>query len=133
MNLFQIGIRKISLLCFASLLAALSGATFKVYGCICGPPAPCEAFGRASAIFVGRAVSGKERKERKDKSGKISTFLLGKVHFVIEEAFRGIDGKEVDIDPNTDSSCGYWFEQGELYLVYAHGDQNKGLSTGQCS
>jgi SdrD B-like domain len=134
MNLFQIRNRKISLLCFAFLLIALSGATFKTYGCTCaGERTPCVAFGGAAAIFVGRAVEGKERKERKDKNGKIATILMGKVHFAVEEAFTGIVGKEVDIDPKTDSTCGYWFEQGEIYLVYAYGGQDKGLSTGLCT
>ena len=133
MILFQISIPKIPLLFCAFLLIALSGATFKTYGCSCLREAPCEAFGRASAIFIGRAVEGKERKERKDKSEKIATFLLGKVHFVVEEAFIGIDGKEVDIESDANSSCGYWFEQGELYLVYAYGSQEKGLSTSVCT
>jgi SdrD B-like domain len=133
MNLFQISITKISLLFCAFLLIALSGATFKTYGCSCPRSAPCEAFGRASAIFIGRAVEGKERKEREGRSGKIATFLVGKVHFVVEEAFIGIDGKEVDIESDANSSCGYWFEQGELYLVYAYGSQEKGLSTSVCT
>lgn len=133
MNLFQVSIPKISLLFFAFLLIVLSGATFKTYGCSCGRSTPCEAFGGASAIFVGRAVEGEERKESKDKGGKAATFLLGKVHFVVEEAFIGIDGKEVDIYSDTKSSCGYWFEHGELYLVYAYGGREKGLSTGQCT
>ena len=133
MNFFQISIRKISLLFCAFLLIALSGATFKTYGCTCPRSAPCEEFSRASAIFIGRAVEGKERKEREDRSGKIATFLMGKVHFVVEEAFIGIDGKEVDIESDANSSCGYSFEQGELYLVYAYGSQEKRLSTSVCT
>jgi hypothetical protein len=95
MNLFQISNPTISLLFCAFLLIALSGATFKTYGCTCLEPSTCEAFGRASAIFIRRAVDGKECEVRKDKSGKVTTSLLGKVHFTVDRAFIGSTEKRL--------------------------------------
>jgi hypothetical protein len=63
-----------SLVLFVVLLAVLSGTEFKAYGYNYIERKPCEVFGRASAVFIGRAVRGTEREERKDKNGNAEVF-----------------------------------------------------------
>jgi hypothetical protein len=115
------------------LALMLSGVTFEVYACSCfGPRLPCEAFGQASAVFIGRAVEGEKRYERRDENGKIEVTFGGRVHLAVEEVFSGIRGKEIDIDVG-ETNCGYPFEPGETYLVYADGDLKRGFSASVCS
>jgi len=54
--------------------------------------------------------------------------------FEIEEVFKGIKGKSVKIATDAGGgSCGYFFEVGKEYLVYAYGASEDSLGTSICS
>ncbi len=94
------------------------------FACVCaGSGPPCQAFWQADAVFVGQ-VKAKDLKARFEKGGNGEELrVLGggetRVTFTITEAFRGAPGKEIDIFSNSSSSCGYGFENGGVYIVYA--------------
>jgi protocatechuate 3,4-dioxygenase beta subunit len=111
------------------------------FACSCGASGPpCQAYWQADAVFVGQ-VKAKDLKARFEKGGngeELRAVGEGEVRvtFTITEAFRGALGKEVDIF-TTDSSaaCGYEFEHGGVYIVYAHEYPKGGgkLHTSICS
>jgi Carboxypeptidase regulatory-like domain len=96
------------------------------FACDCmasGPP--CQAYWQADAVFVGQ-VKAKDLKARfeKGRNGEELRVLGGgevRVTFTITDAFRGSLGKEVDIfTSDSSAACGYGFENGGVYIVYAH-------------
>lgn len=105
------------------------------FACSCmSPGSPCEAFGKASAVFVGRAVSAADQHESEDEKGNKTIWLGRNIHFAVEKAYSGGIGKEVDIRSGPGGSgCGYFFELGEIYVVYAYGNSKDGLSTSICT
>jgi hypothetical protein len=77
----------------------------------------------------GYLVSGKN-------AGKRQVFEVEGYSFTfeIEEAFKGIKGESVKIHTDAGGgSCGYPFEVGKEYLVYAYGASEDSLGTGMCS
>jgi hypothetical protein len=90
--------------------------------CSCAPPrAPCNYYGDASAIFVGRAVGSAQRKTVVDENGEKITFDVGTIRFLVLENFKGASGYEVEISSGTGGGdCGYWFRRNETYVVYAY-------------
>ncbi|MDT7604437.1 MAG: hypothetical protein QOF61_2434, partial [Acidobacteriota bacterium] len=107
----------------------------RVEACSCVPERPtCEAFGSATAIFVGKVVGAKEQREIKDENGVKRIFDVGEIYFQQEESFLGVKTPRVTIHSGTGGGdCGYWFERGKRYLVYAYGDSPKSLGTNICS
>lgn len=110
----------------ASLLMIVCLLTSNAEACSCQGISPCAAYEWAKAVFVGKLVSGTEKNVSQD--GRGNSFLLeaGYARFEIEEAFKGVSGKEVTvfIDSMKNTSC-YWggYEPGARYLVFA-GEQN---------
>jgi hypothetical protein len=118
----MIRVSKIIVSIFA-LFICLSSDTFACSCVAIGPP--CQAYLDAGAVFVGQ-VKAKELKaqfERGRNGEELRAVGGGKVRvtFTITEAFRGMTGKEVDIFTNdSEAACGYGFERGGLYIVYAN-------------
>ena len=109
------------------LLLVFSGES---NGCSCaGTQLPCESYWQASAVFLGTVTSSKDINP---KRGDLDFY--GRVfHFTIDKSFRGVQGTEVEImTGNGGGDCGYGFEIGRQYLVYAYRDENR-LVTGICS
>jgi hypothetical protein len=105
-----------------------------VSACVCAHLTPCEAFGEASAVFVGRMLSGSEKVEWNPSDSKTS-HEAGTVRFAVEETFKGSLGAEVtlSVESNKNTSCGpYGLIRRERYLVYAYGELGA-LSTGVCT
>lgn len=98
------------------------------FACSCmSPEGPSVELGRASAVFSGRVIEVRGRKDG-DRS-------LGMVEAVFEvgQVWKGAAGKRVSVYTNSDSAaCGYSFEAGRSYLVYADGGEGR-LTTGICS
>lgn len=94
----------------------------------------CNAFGDAKAVFVGKVIEGKSAERMSDmlKAGtKDLTFT-----FKVSRAFIGAKADQT-IDIHTGfgfGDCGFPFEKGEEYIVYAYqsGD-SPNLSTGICT
>ncbi len=106
----------------------LSAATATACSCIGGQP-PCQAYGEASAVFLGTVI---ESKFVKTKTGDFEHDVRS-VRLSIDTAFRGVEGGEVEITTGTGGGdCGFNFRQAQQYLVYAHAYEGK-LSTSICS
>jgi hypothetical protein len=95
------------------------------YACSCIPSPPVEEeLERVTAVFSGSVTSIKEVK---------SEFEPLKVTFKVDRIWKGISETEVSIYTGRDSAgCGYHFEEGESYLIYASETEGK-LTTGLCS
>src|SRR5262249_12923184 len=128
------------LLILISLLA-FEGA---VWACTCGGnDGPATARRSATAVFLGTAVERSPRTRKEEvtiSSGKnagkkeVLEFEGYSFTFEIGEAFKGIKGKSVKIATDADGgSCGYYFEVGKEYLVYAYGASEDSLGTSICS
>src|SRR2546430_12702334 len=65
-----------------------------VPACTCAPnPPPCEAFGRASAVFAG-VVIGSAEQRRGNREGVTTAYDLGSIRFAVQGTFQGIDNKQ---------------------------------------
>ena len=135
----MIRVSKITISTFAlALFYCLCGDSFACECAASGPP--CQAFWQADAVFVGqvKAIDLKARYIKGINGEELRVFGKGeaRVTFTITEAFRGAPGKEVDIFTNDGSAaCGYRFENGEVYIVYANEYPKGGgkLHTSICS
>ncbi|MEW5840013.1 MAG: hypothetical protein AB1753_03330 [Thermoproteota archaeon] len=81
----------------------------RAYACSCiepGPPA--QALAESDRVFVGKVLSVESA-----NNGRTVTFEA-------ERAWKGIDSRAVTLNTASSSaSCGYDFEEGKEYLVYA--------------
>src|SRR5262250_3998113 len=80
--------------------------------CDCGyAGAPCKAFEKTPTVFVGRVdlktASGDDYKDRL-------------VSFEVERNYRGLTTKTAEVLSGWNSDCGYRFQEGVRYLVYAY-------------
>ena len=105
--------------------------------CKCIQATPEQNLEKSSAVFSGRVVdvvkpSPAERQS--PRRNEDPNFLSGvKVTFKVSEVWKG-DKKQRFVVSTSESSasCGYSFQEGEEYLVYASGEEVK-LQTGLCS
>src|SRR4051794_25954800 len=86
-----------------------------------GEPA-CSAYWGADAVFSGIITDIK--KPSSQSPGVFSEKAL--LHFVMQDAYRGISGSEIDIATLSGTSCDIPFENGERLLVYAYRDKSSG-------
>ena len=119
----------------AALLACLWITETPVDACSCiGTRPPCEATWQAAVVFTGTATAIEPASRSRPEIRQGYTESLRRVTFRVTEAFRGVDGKAVVLDTGASgASCGYDFEPGQDYLVYAHRSPDGRLSTGICS
>jgi hypothetical protein len=87
----------------------------------------CEAYEKSSAVFVGAVLDSTLVSAQYDISNSEAdkrTLTLSNLVFRIrvEEAFKGGKLGEVEITTGTGDGgdCGYRFEKGQRYLIYAH-------------
>ncbi|MEX1014049.1 MAG: hypothetical protein WDZ80_02730 [Candidatus Paceibacterota bacterium] len=116
----------ITLFIFVSLFAL---NTSSVSACSCIPPVPpTEAIEQSSAVFSGLVTNLENDEYSRD-------FNPNPVIVTVEvmDVWKGIDSSEVTLETARQSAtCGYNFEEGEEYLIYAHGPNND-LSVSACS
>lgn len=91
--------------------------------CSCVMDGTCDAAWRADAVFVGHVVSIRSTSE-----GRL-------VQLAVLEGFRGFRLTQVEVTtPASEAACGYPFQLGESYLVYAHQSAGAGpLNASLCS
>src|SRR5215471_12180154 len=84
------------------------------FGCSCLPShSPCALFSATDAIFVGTPVTVEPHASR-DGVREV------RFHFQVEQTIKGAAAGTVAVDTRADSAaCGYPFERGVKYLVYA--------------
>ncbi len=123
----------------------------RLWGCDCvGSGTPCDAAGRASAAFIGtvleitdpgwpvalgttRTLSG--RRAVGDGPAVLPR-PLRKVRIQIHEVLSGVDPAQSEIEVLTGQGggdCGYPFETGTDYVIYAYNNAGGSFETGICS
>jgi len=100
------------------LLLLISVVSSKnVCACDCAPPGPPQVeFEEAEVVFVGKMIDLIDNDE---------------VTFSVIKNYKGVSQPSISITDNGSSMCGYTFEHGKNYLVYASRFEGK-LETGVC-
>lgn len=89
---------------------------------------PIEELEKSTAVFTGKVIDIDVR-----RGIVLSSADPVKVTFDVSETWKGPDYKVLVVTTvRYSASCGYPFEQGEEYIVYARGEEDK-LNTGICS
>lgn len=120
------------LIAVTGLAFALTLLSETAMACSCaGAPTPCAAFRSTPIVFAGLVVSIDERKTEISRLGETGTIRTGLVaHFAVEESFKGIGSKEVDVATGGGhGDCGFDFRVGERYLVYAYPTEGEALES----
>lgn len=116
----------------AAVILFFAALATRASACSCRDPGPpCQAYWDSSVVFSGTAL-GVSRVEIDRDGQKIAQRLF---RFRVDEAFRGVEGKEVDVLTGAwGGDCGYDFEPGTKYLVYGGRAEGKPwVSTSICT
>jgi hypothetical protein len=113
----------------ASVVAVLGLAAHReAAACSCmAPPPPQEAMADSAAVFEGTVTEVRGPKDEAEYGNLEVTLRIGR-------RFKGAEGDTVTVTTsNSSAACGYGFEQGSTYLVYANDGQDGQLSVSLCS
>ena len=119
--------RRVLVFLGVAIVFALAGKD--AFACSCmAPGTPCEAYGKATAVFVGTVTGVRDSQVQQATDWTPLAFK-----FSVEQAYLGVAGSEVEIfTGNGAGDCGYTFQPGQRYLVYAYRYKDK-LSTSICT
>ena len=97
------------------------------WACTCiAPPPPQEALEASDAVFLGRVVQ-----VRRDASDINEGHLFATIE--VERTWKGGIGQRVTVQTAPNSAmCGFYFQEGERYIVYA-AEQEGALTTNICT
>jgi len=108
------------------LLIPLAAIAAQACTCSQAPPGKCPGLQQGDVVFAGTVTAIEDISygaPKTDSSGApvdIIASRLTRYHFRIDEEFAGPDAAEIDIfSGGDDGDCGYRFEQGERYVVFA--------------
>jgi hypothetical protein len=103
----------------------------QVSACSCAEPlSPKEAVAQAQAVFTGVVTN---REESPDQDPSSFDRRRRRYRFTVTGVLKGEVGTTIDVSTGLGGGdCGYYFELGHEYLVYAFGSP-KALSTSICS
>ena len=109
----------------------LFALTSQAIACSCaGTRKPCEAYGDASAVFVGTVTFSTTTKV-KDGAYEFTKRLV-RLH--VDRAIRNVEVSDIDVMTGWgDADCGFGFRLGGQYLVYAYSTEQKVLATSICT
>lgn len=99
--------------------------------CSCVPTTPQQSLKNSREVFAGKVIDIVDQSgTNPEASGSLGGF---KVIFEVSKVWKGkVDKQQVVLTSGSSASCGYNFEKGKEYLVYANG-QGTQLQTGLCS
>lgn len=102
---------------FFALVGSMTSVA-RVSACVCGEygTPPCAAYSRADAVFVGTVLSVNKEKPSEN------SWPMVRIEFGIDEAFKNISGKTVQVWASTDTDCSSKYEIGDRLFVYTHKD-----------
>ena len=105
--------KAILFLLFAILFTSIFTFPSSAKACLCVPTTSTDTeFSRSSAVFSGTVVSIKEN----DKKAPYKTVL-----FEVAETWKGKQQGQIVVSTGfSEADCGFEFEEGREYLVYAH-------------
>jgi hypothetical protein len=111
-----------------------------MWACSCSPSdgPPCIAAWKASVVFAGTVVELTRDTRQPDSRGivQVNGFLGTHAIFEVAEAFIGMAGRGKQVEIRTGmggGDCGYRFERGQGYLVYAYENKDGLLVASICS
>ena len=113
--------RKLTLAVLTFVAWQLLAAEASACSCVDYDPPVCAQYWGADAVFAG--VVTDIRKLPPDSSDSFPKALL---RFTVEDAFRGLNTREVDVATLSGTSCDTTFKKGERWLVYAYRDAATG-------
>jgi hypothetical protein len=94
----------------------LLAAPITAHACSCSSPSPSREFDRAVAIFQG-PVTAVSRPIGDDHEA--DSYV--QVRFAVRQSWKGVDGLSMTVfSPSRSPMCGYEFQIGKEYLVWAH-------------
>lgn len=114
-------------LCASFLVLAAYALNPGVAGaCSCAEETINEALGRSGAVFEGRVVSVDSESTQPDAKNLVTLRVV--------RSWKGMNEQTVTVETAaSDSVCGYRFEVGKRYLVYATRDDDDELAVSLCS
>jgi hypothetical protein len=117
----------------AVILIAVVFAAMTIRGlaCSCGPtPTVPDAFTSANTVFAGRCIEGKLL----SRTAEGITFEIREFTFEIDQTWKGAPAtKRLVVETGLgDGDCGYPFEVGFSYVVYAYAVEKR-LVTNHCT
>ena len=120
--------------CGLLLLALVAGGLLPLSAIACDcihAAEPCKAFANTPTVFAGR-VTKISSIDLKTASGDDYKDRL--VSFEVERSYRGLAAKTAEVQSGWNSDCGYRFQEGVRYLVYAYLESSTGkLTTSICT
>lgn len=117
------------LLIIITVFAFVALSAGSALACSCLERAPCQAYGEASAVFIGTVIDSRIITTKQDKYERSRRA----VRLSVDTPFRGVRDSEVEVTTGMGGGdCGFGFVPKEQYLVYASEHEGK-LSTGICS
>ena len=137
----------------AVLLVAVAWLPLRAEACSCmRPGTPADQKAQSAQVFVGRVQTIEERTPGMDRSwlaavsdwfkdvfgddpppDEVRNFPYKRVGFAVSETFKGPAAQHITVDTGMGGGdCGYFFETGQEYVVYAWSDEGT-LTTGICS
>src|SRR5687768_4855416 len=84
-----------------------------------GPP--CQEYWRSDAVFIG-LVTRVVRTPNYESPDFFGPYATSTVYITVQEAFKGVEEPSVVLELD---HCGFFFNEGERYLVYARRNHNK--------
>lgn len=117
------------ILLFAASLLVLNANAANA--CSCVPTTPQQSLKNSNAVFAGKVINiAHESSKNPEVSASWGEF---KIRFEVSKVWKGkIEKQQVVLTSDSSAACGYSFEKGKEYLVYAS-DQESTIRTGLCS
>ena len=81
---------------------------------------PGSEYWRAEVVFSGLVTDISTRSVEYGEGDHKGTYTESLARFTIEEGFRGVPEKTIEVVSGPSSACIYDYRQGERYFVYAH-------------
>lgn len=99
---------------------------FSAHACSCAePPSPAEAFQKTEAVLLGKVIDIQEGPGPRHITAKIRVVKIWK-------GGRGFTA-EVLTTSDRGAMCGFNFQDGKTYLIYAYKNQDERLETNNCT
>jgi hypothetical protein len=98
--------------------------------CQCFTDPPCEAYKHSGAVFVGELVRQQDSSFVSGNAGRLGILYT----FKVTKWYKGAASERINVMSGVGGGdCGYLFEKGVPYLIYAHSIQDDVLYTDICA
>jgi hypothetical protein len=113
----------------ALIMAAGVGFHAKAYACSCQIAPREKDFEASAAVFEGQVTAITSNKEASGRPGEIARVRLNVI-----QSWKGLQTEQVTVlTPASASECGYSFQMGKSYLIYAAATKGEEFAVSSCS